>query len=891
MGTKYRANQSAFLISIFIVVLGLLVQALPSQGRPPIRRDFFDVYPSAETTRLGELPSNASHCGACHFDFDGGGARNPYGLAVEISINSGQHATRELAIAAVENDDSDNDGQSNLVEITDTINFNNTPTFPGLTASNLPSVSNVNVTELQGYLTPEGGSDTTPPVVTVTGLSGPVAPGTTQTVQWTAVDPSGISHVDIYLSDDSGSNFKQVAQLEPDDGMYDWFVPNLPGTQNVLRVAARDNAGNYGSGDSPGTFEVSAVTTGRVPTSLRDFDLPGSQPFFGAVLADPDQSCVTCHGNYDSVVEPWYNWKGSMMGQAMRDPVFLATLAVAEQDAPAVGDMCLRCHTPGGWLEGRSVDTLGGQLTAKDRQGVQCDFCHRLVDPIYTPGVSPAEDVAVLAALDNVPPAYANGEFVADPSPLRRGPYADAQASHQFLESPFHRESDLCGTCHDVSNPVFVPDGMGGYVPQALDEKHPDGHPQNMFPVERTYTEWALSEYAAIGVYAPEFAGSKPDGIVSSCQDCHMSDTVGKGSNVSGSPNRSDLPAHDLTGGNYFVADILPDFFPSEVDAGRLAAGKQRAIGMLQKAAGLTLTPGQVGLNPSVTVRVTNETGHKLPTGYPEGRRMWINVSAYDAQAAKVYESGAYDTGTGVLTHDPDARIYEIHPGISEDLAPVVGLPAGPSFHFALNNTVLFDNRIPPRGFDNAAFAAAGAAPVGHPYANGAHWDEASYVLPASATSVDVTLYYQSTSKEYIEFLRDENVTNSWGQDLYDAWAAHGKAAPIAMATESATVSVDPTAVDTPGLITSLENSRPNPFNASTRIHYSLATSDFVRVRIYDAAGRLVATLVDREMEQGRHWVDWQGQDSRGRSVGSGTYFAMLDTNGERLTTRMVLVK
>ena len=32
-------------------------------------------------------------------------------------------------------------------------------------------------------------------------------------------------------------------------------------------------------------------------------------------------------------------------------------------------------------LEGHSDDTSGGLVTAKDRQSVQCDFCHRLVDP------------------------------------------------------------------------------------------------------------------------------------------------------------------------------------------------------------------------------------------------------------------------------------------------------------------------------------------------------------------------------------------------------------------------------------------------------------------------------------------------------------------------------
>jgi hypothetical protein len=44
-----------------------------------------------------------------------------------------------------------------------------------------------------------------------------------------------------------------------------------------------------------------------------------------------------------------------------------------------------------------------------------------------------------------------------------------------------------------------------------------------------------------------------------------------------------------------------------------------------------------------------------------------------------------------------------------------------------------------------------------------------------------VRLYYQSTSKEFIEFLRDENTTDSTGQDLYDLWAANDKCPPVLM--------------------------------------------------------------------------------------------------------------
>jgi len=859
-----------------------------AEARNPIRNAFFSLYPQAVGTQLDGLPSNSPHCGVCHFDFNGGGARNPYGLGVQAGLEGGLSNTQ--AILAIEGLDSDADGFSNLVEITDLANFGNTPTFPGLSQANHNAVSNIPVAEIAPYLTPSGGSDITPPSVTVIAPNGGdvVAAGVPVTVFYSATDASGISHVNVFLSDDGGDSWKPVARNSPPGGTYSWFVANLPGPYSRIRVEAVDNAGNPGSDDSDADFTITGVTGGIVETTLRDMELPGSQPLQGATLDDASV-CFACHGNYDLANEPWHNWEGSMMAQAMRDPLFLACLAVAEQDAPSVGDLCLRCHTPGGWQEGRSADTGGGLVTAKDRQAIQCDFCHRMVDWDHTPGLDPVEDVAVLSALNDPPFQYANGEFVNDPSPVRRGPYADANASHQFLESPLHRSSDLCGTCHDVSNPVFVKTGPADYAPAPLDAEHPDMDLRNMFPIERTFSEWTQSEYAAGGVYAPQFAGNKPDGIVSSCQDCHMRDVNAKGCNQGGAPNRADLGLHDFTGGNTFVPDILPDFFPAEVNVAALQDAKQRATSMLQLAATLDLTPQTYGLD----VRVTNETGHKLPSGYPEGRRIWLRVRAVDGTGATVFVSGAYDDDTAVLTHDEQVKIWEIEPGLSPDLAAALGLPAGPSFHFVLNDTVYSDNRIPPRGFTNAGFEAIQSPPVAYSYADGQYWDDTAYFLPATAETAHVTLYYQTLSKEYVEFLRDANSTNSAGQDLYDAWAAHGKSAPVPMA--EASVALGPIVTEVahglpaPTRAWGLERSRPNPFRRETAIAFSLAERAPVRVQVFDLSGRRVRTLVDAELEPDRYEIVWNGRDERGRRLAGGVYFVRF-AGGPRTFSRKIVL-
>jgi len=883
-----------------ILIVGALVcltvagVAMRSDARAPIRKAFFNVYPAAEdTTVLDELPSNANHCGVCHFDFDGGGQRNPYGLDVEVNLDS--YPSDEEAIQAIENNDSDADGYTNLFEITDTVNFDNTPTFPGLTAGNVGGVSNVTVSEIEGHLTPSGSSDNDPPIVTVLSPNGGGSynAGDMPSVTWTASDPSGISHVDIYMSDDSGASYRPVAKSEDNDGTFDWFVPNRPGSQTLIRVTARDNAGNYGSDNSDGAFTIVGTPAGYVQSTFRDMDLPGTQHFEGAILDDVEVSCVTCHGNYNTDVEPWYHWRGSMMGNAARDPLFLACLTVAEQEAPSVGDVCIRCHSPGGWQEGRSINTSGDMLNAKDRQSVQCDFCHRMVDPIYKPGISPSEDQAVLDSLDVIPLAYANGQFVNDPAPLKRGPYADAIASHSFVESPFHREADLCGTCHDVSNPVFEAGGSpGDYVPGTFDAPHPDGDLRNMFPIERTFSEWSVSDYASSGVYAPQFAGSKADGIVSTCQDCHQRDTTGKGCNEQGAPTRDDLPLHDLMGGNYFIPDILPTFFPGEVDPAQLNSAKLRAISMLQLAASMEVTPGVAGNNPTIDVKITNETGHKLPSGYPEGRRIWINVKAYDVDQNLIYESGAYDPDTGILTHDSDLKVYEIHPGLSPGLAYAIGLTPGKSFHFVLNDTVYSDNRIPPRGCTSTELETVQSPTVAYSYPNYEYWDNTAYVLPTIAELVEVTLYYQSTTKEYVEFLRDENHTNSAGQDLYDAWVAQGRAAPVTMVSDNVFVTPTTAVEGGPGLHYALMQPVPNPFRNATRIVYSIAQPEHVTLEIFDAAGRLVKTLVDEFVwDPGVHELTWDGRGNGGEQLPTGVYFYQIRAGEFNAMRKMVLAR
>jgi hypothetical protein len=180
-----------------------------------------------------------------------------------------------------------------------------------------------------------------------------------------------------------------------------------------------------------------------------------------------------------------------------------------------------------------------------------------------------------------------------------------------------------------------------------------------------------------------------------------------------------------------------------------------------------------------VRVRLLNRSGHKLPTGFPDGRRIWLNVQFLDCTDTLISELGAYDFETGTLTRS-GTKVYEMVLGIQgADYAASIGKPEGPTQHFILANTILKDNRIPPPGHSNVIAQQLQTQSVGAFYPNGIHWDDSVFAIPSGTRKVAVIAYYQVTSKEFIEHLRDDNVTDNKGQEVYDLWVANGRSAPV----------------------------------------------------------------------------------------------------------------
>ena len=78
------------------------------------------------------------------------------------------------------------------------------------------------------------------------------------------------------------------------------------------------------------------------------------------------------------------------------------------------------------------------------------------------------------------------------------------------------------------------------------------------------------------------------------------------------------------------------------------------------------------------------------------------------------------------------------------------------------------------------------------------------------------------------------------------------------------------TDVTTPAGGFTLVQNRPNPFNPSTVIDFSLNQRGPVSLLIYDVAGKPVRTLVSGVKTAGQHSKEWDGRDNQGKQVPSG---------------------
>jgi hypothetical protein len=92
-------------------------------------------------------------------------------------------------------------------------------------------------------------------------------------------------------------------------------------------------------------------------------------------------------------------------------------------------------------------------------------------------------------------------------------------------------------------------------------------------------------------------------------------------------------------------------------------------------------------------------------------------------------------------------------------------------------------------------------------------------------------------------------------------------------------------------LVAQLFQNRPNPFNPTTTIRYSVADKSHASLTIYSTSGERVRTLVEEIVPAGIREAIWDGKNDNGRPVATGVYIYRLRTGGETLSKKMVLLK
>lgn len=558
-----------------------------------------------------------------------------------------------------------------------------------------------------------------------------------------------------------------------------------------------------------------------------------------------------------------HDWAGMLMGNAIRDPGAFSTFSVANQDfinytssipgsptdpaspvyqflqqlklekdithrdstgvlqpskkLPVTADLCLRCHAPVGWMEARSEPPtfyfpfLKGQFwgarfkeypgapgtprkvrlgkeSEAEMDGVQCDFCHRSYDNFKRSSL-----------LDGSTIPNGNGGFFVDLNNI----FGQGAAQPAFS---FQGTGEFCGTCHDVTNPLFkTKTPVSGAVPDML------------HPIERTATEWYWSGLRTAGI---------------TCQDCHAP------MKFLGAQTWNLLGMNDLWG-PVDAKWLNPPFNYNWITQRRGVAFRdaaQRNNAFMQTAATVTiegLPPNAAaGDTVTATIKVVNNCGHKLPTGYGEGRQMWIHIQAADANGQVFFEDGILD-GKGKLVRTPETKVYEIIAlaegydtnvlngfNILDANKDGVVTHEEKEFHFILMNFIEKDNRIPPAGFNKAGFTADGAFivprdPKDIDYPDGQNWDNTPYniTIPAGVTgpvTITTTLRYQTFNKEYVDFLNKEDkeptvenggrarnippgpyhTSTTWGHVNKRIWSQQNKGQPVDMATVQASIAV-----------------------------------------------------------------------------------------------------
>lgn len=86
-----------------------------------------------------------------------------------------------------------------------------------------------------------------------------------------------------------------------------------------------------------------------------------------------------------------------------------------------------------------------------------------------------------------------------------------------------------------------------------------------------------------------------------------------------------------------------------------------------------------------------------------------------------------------------------------------------------------------------------------------------------------------------------------------------------------------------------LKQNYPNPFNSFTTIEFTISSSEFVDLAVYDTKGHRLTTLLYGYLEPGEYDVSWDRSTECGNHAEAGMYFSVLTTSSDRKIRKMML--
>ena len=151
----------------------------------------------------------------------------------------------------------------------------------------------------------------------------------------------------------------------------------------------------------------------------------------------------------------------------------------------------------------------------------------------------------------------------------------------------------------------------------------------------------------------------------------------------------------------------------------------------------------------------------------------------------------------------------------------------------------------------------------------------------AIAFSPDGTQAYVTSS-----FSNEIHIVDAMREKVVGHYAAGQNPRGIALAQP-----VWPTAIGQQPTRFALAPAFPNPFNGSTQITYTLAAGTLVELRVHNALGQAVRTLLRQHRDVGTHQIHWDGKDDQGRALASGTYLLIMRAGATSQATKMLLLR